>query len=145
MTEETSNARMFSISSAFVTQTPFTFHPWWMSGDFICPSNDILDINKNILMLTLGLKCKERAPHNNKTNISWTWNKQTLHLRAGWPLWTAAKQTASKIQLDHHLAISKMGSPIFGTSTLCPIVLLHPVNEEIPKSPHCWPFSWGIY
>ena len=36
----------------------------------MCPSNDILDINKNILMLTLELvlQYKERVLYNNKTN-----------------------------------------------------------------------------
>ena len=37
---------------------------------YLCPSNNILNIKKNILMLMLRIQCKERKPYSNKTNKS---------------------------------------------------------------------------
>ena len=53
------------------------------------------------------------------------------------PMSTAAKQTASEIQLDIQLDHIQMGSPIRGTSMLCSIVPVQLDNEEIVKPPHC--------
>ena len=57
----------------------------------------------------------------NKTN--WTWSEQGLLLRAGQPTSTTAKQTASKIQLDQHLAMSKWCYPCLAPERYVELVL----------------------
>ena len=75
--------KMFSTSSVFVVPTHTSFTPTWVSVEFMCPSNYILDISKNILMLTLWFPCKERESYSNIPNISQTRSKQGLLLRDG--------------------------------------------------------------
>ena len=60
MTEEISNARIFQLHQN-LSYKPYSisFTPTCMCVDLMYDSNGILDINENILMLTLGPQCKE--------------------------------------------------------------------------------------
>ena len=68
MGEETSNARSFQ-RHQYLYKPHWSFTSTWMSLNFMCPSNYVLDTNENILMLTLGPQCREKLPHRNKPNI----------------------------------------------------------------------------
>ena len=65
------NARFVFDLINICRQTPLKFHTYMdVCRVHLCPSNDILDINKSILVLMLGLHCKERKLYSNKIYIT---------------------------------------------------------------------------
>ena len=59
---EVFNSAMFVV----VVRPLFKFHCMDVCRCYLCPLNDILDINKNILALMLGLKYNGGKPYSNK-------------------------------------------------------------------------------
>ena len=102
--------------------------------------NDILDIDKNILMLMLGpqLHSNKRIWVKPEVNRGYTLELVSHHQPQ--QSIDCVKNTAGP-PIGH----IQMGSPILRISTLCSTVLVQPDNEEIMKAPHCWPFVMGIH
>ena len=86
-------------------------------------SNDISDINKNILMLTLGPQCKERE----SSRIATKQIQVKPEVNRGW------QATVNHSKAD---CVGNTAGQL-GTSTLCSAVAVQPDNEKIVKPTHC--------
>ena len=109
------NARYFRLIQNRRKNSIQVLHLWGISVNFICVIQIIfLKSMKHADIATAPSQlhhCNIVKTGNESVKYGWSAG-QGLFLRFGQPLSTKAKRAASKIQLDHHLAISKLGWPI---------------------------------